>query len=55
MFNEAVTYEYLLDFDTAYDKMTEYLKKYPKDEAALHELTFLETRRSGETETPQAQ
>ncbi len=55
MFNEAVTYEYLLDFNTAYDKMTEYLKKYPKDEAALHELTFLETRRSEETETPQAQ
>ena len=55
MFNEAVTYEYLLDFDTAYDKMTEYLKKYPKDEAAQHELIFLETRRSGETETPQAQ
>ena len=47
-FNEAVTYENLLDFNTAYDKMQEYLTKYPKDEKAMHELTFLETRRRSE-------
>ncbi len=49
-FNEAVTYENLLDFNTAYDKMSEYVKKYPKDEKAQHELIFLETRRVEETE-----
>ncbi|MCR4960055.1 MAG: tetratricopeptide repeat protein [Lachnospiraceae bacterium] len=45
-YNEAVTYEKLLDFNTAYDKMTEYLAKYPKDENAQHELVFLETRKT---------
>lgn len=45
LYNEAVTYEYLLDFNTAYDKMAAYLKKYPDDSDAKHELSFLETRR----------
>lgn len=44
LFNEAVTYEYLLDFATAREKMQAYCEQYPKDDAALHELTFLETR-----------
>ena len=30
--------------------MSEYVKKYPKDEKAQHELIFLETRRVEETE-----
>lgn len=45
LYNEAVAYEYLLDFNTAYDKMREYTKLYPGDEAALHELEFLKTRK----------
>lgn len=44
LYNEAVTYEYMLDFETAREKMEEYVSKYPKDEAAAHELLFLKTR-----------
>jgi len=44
MYNEAVTYEYMLDFATARDKMKEYLNKYPKDDAAAREYEFLLTR-----------
>ena len=46
LYNEAVTYEYLLDFDTAREKMDEYLAKYQKDEAATHESLFLATRQT---------
>lgn len=44
LFNEAVTYEYMLDFATAKEKFNEYTVLYPKDEKAKHELEFLETR-----------
>lgn len=44
LYNEAVTYEYMEDFKTAYTKMKEYLEKYPKDEKAQRELIFLSTR-----------
>ena len=44
MYNEAVAYEYLLDFETARTKMETYLAKYPKDEAAAREYEFLLTR-----------
>lgn len=44
LFNEAVTYEYMLDFETARAKMEIYLAKYPKDEAAQREYLFLSTR-----------
>lgn len=44
LYNEAVTYEYMLDFETAYTKMGEYLEKYPKDEDAQREYVFLSTR-----------
>lgn len=44
LYNEAVAYEYLLDFDTAKEKMSAYLEKYPKDEDAMRELEFLKTR-----------
>jgi len=44
-YNEAVTYEYMGDFATAKTKMEEYLKTYPKDENANHELMFLQTRK----------
>lgn len=44
MFNEAVTYEYLLDFKKAGVLMKEYLEKYPDDEEAQREYIFLSTR-----------
>jgi len=46
LYNEAVTYEYLLDFNTAYEKMAAYVKLYPEDLAAAHELDFLSTRKN---------
>lgn len=44
LYNEAVTYEYLLDFDTAAEKMTAYLNAYPDDRLATREQEFLKTR-----------
>ena len=44
MFNEAVTYEYLLDFKKASVLMKEYIEKYPDDEEAQREYIFLSTR-----------
>lgn len=44
LFNEAVAYEYLLDFETAEQKFSEYYKLFPADEQAKRELVFLETR-----------
>ena len=44
LFNDAVAYEYMHDYETAFQKFTEYLEKYPKDENALHEYDFLYTR-----------
>lgn len=44
LYNEAITYEYIYDFATAYEKMGKYLEKYPKDEAAQREYVFLSTR-----------
>ncbi len=44
MFNEAVAYEYLLDFKKAAVLMKEYLDRYPNDEEAQREYVFLSTR-----------
>ncbi len=44
LYNEAVTYEYLLDFDTAAAKMAAYVAAYPDDYAAVRENEFLKTR-----------
>lgn len=44
LYNEAVTYEYLLDFDTAASKMASYVAAYPDDYAAARENEFLKTR-----------
>ncbi len=44
MFNEAITYEYLYDYDCARLKFEEYVKLFPNDEAAARELIFLSTR-----------
>ena len=41
---EIVALEYTGDFSSAKEKMTEYLAKYPTDQAALREQTFLQTR-----------
>lgn len=43
-FNEAVTYEYLLDFDTAKEKFRAYVAAYPDDTQALKEYEFLKSR-----------
>ncbi len=43
-FNEAVTYEYLADFETAKKLMKAYLEDYPNDAQAKREYQFLETR-----------
>lgn len=41
---EIVALEYTGDFSSAKEKMAEYLAKYPTDQAALREQTFLQTR-----------
>lgn len=43
-FNEAVCYEYLHQYSTAYEKFGEYLQTYSNDAAAKHEYDFLSTR-----------
>lgn len=43
-FNEVNAYEKLGQWQTAYEKMQEYVAKYPEDETAAKELAFLETR-----------
>lgn len=43
-FNEAVTYEYLADFETAKKLMEAYLENYPNDAQAKREYQFLQTR-----------
>ncbi|MBB2184024.1 tetratricopeptide repeat protein [Lachnospiraceae bacterium MD1] len=42
--NEIIAYESLGDFDTAMEKMTAYLKSYPKDSEAVREAEFIKTR-----------
>ena len=44
MFDRAVAYEMLYDFETAAKYMEEYLAEYPDDEAAKRENIFLGTR-----------
>lgn len=44
LYNEAITYEYMLDFDTARARLKDYLVKFPKDDAAQREYEFLLTR-----------
>ncbi len=43
-FNQAVAYEYLGQYETAYSLLNAYVKTYPDDEAAKRELNFLSTR-----------
>lgn len=44
LFNEIVVYEKKLDFNTAMEKVKDYLSTYPEDKAAAKEKAFLETR-----------
>ncbi len=43
-FNEAVTYEYMLDFNTAKEKFKAYIDSYPDDAQAIKEYEFLKSR-----------
>ncbi len=42
LFNRAVAYEYSGAFDTAAELLSDYVEKYPGDEAAQREMQFLE-------------
>lgn len=44
LYNEALTYEYMLDFKNAREKMSEYVALYPRDTQAQREMEFLKTR-----------
>jgi len=44
MFNEALVYSHLRQWQVAYEKMKAYVLKYPDDEVAAKELDFLESR-----------
>lgn len=44
LFNEIVVYEKQLDFNTAKQKMSEFLSKYPDHEDAIRENNFLQSR-----------
>ncbi len=44
LFNRAVAYEYMSDFETAENYMAEYVGEYPGDTEAARELEFLRTR-----------
>ena len=44
LFNQIIVYEKMTDYDTAREKVSEYLKLYPADENAIRENYFLETR-----------
>lgn len=44
MYNRAVAYEYMGDFEKAKELFTSYLEQYSGDEDARHELEFLRTR-----------
>lgn len=44
LFNEVVIYERMGDYNTAYEKAADYVRRYPEDEAIQRELKFLSTR-----------
>lgn len=44
LYNEIVAYEYKNEFQTAKQKMQEYLERYPDDQDAIRENEFLSTR-----------
>ena len=44
LFNQIIIYEKMTDYDSAREKLREYLELYPADENAIRENYFLETR-----------
>jgi tetratricopeptide (TPR) repeat protein len=42
--NEIIAHEKLGDFDTALEKIQEYINLYPEDQEALREWEFIKTR-----------
>ena len=48
LYNEVVVYERMLDFETAYKKVREYLDLFPEDSAAKREYVFLRSRVKGQ-------
>ena len=44
LFNQIIIYEKMTDYDSAREKLSEYLELYPADENAIRENYFLETR-----------
>ena len=44
LFNEVVYYERIKDYNTAYEKIAEFISKYPDDEQGKYEYDFLYTR-----------
>ncbi len=44
LYQQAVCYEYMQDYETARNKMQAYVEQYPQDEAAKKEYEFLLTR-----------
>ncbi len=44
LYQQAVCYEYMGEYETALDKMTDYVAQYPEDEAAKKEYEFLLSR-----------
>jgi len=44
LYNEAVAYELMLDFETARQKFADYYQLFPSDETVKREIDFLETR-----------
>ena len=44
LYNEAICYEYMGDYDKAYELFESYVAKYPEDKSAKKEYEFLKTR-----------
>ncbi|MDO4622927.1 MAG: tetratricopeptide repeat protein [Eubacteriales bacterium] len=55
LFNEIVVYEKQLDFQTAYEKLQEFLKSFPINARAKREAAFLESRVAESQQTRQAE
>lgn len=47
--NEIIAYEHLGDYESAYNKMTSYLKQYENDSDAIRDMEFLKTRQGQKT------
>ena len=48
LFDEIIYYEKIKDYNTAYEKVSEFMEKYPNDVDGRNELDFLYTRQTVE-------